>query len=146
MLFRSVTDIDNGQLLIRYKNGKIASLSSSELFSTDYALVSTTYGAQGKSADRMIGALDRYVGRESFYVTVSRVKHSLKLFVSEDLGQLIDLAKKLKVKENPIDALSQFRKQHVVIAQCMNNQLTNSQVISKVNRLQEVDGVPNLER
>ena len=50
-----------------YGNGKTESLSSSELAHLDYALVSTTYGAQGKSAERVIGALDRYLGaRRSF--------------------------------------------------------------------------------
>ena len=101
-----VTDIDNGQLLLRYKNGKTESLSSSELSSMDYALVSTTYGAQGKSAEGMIGALDRHVGRESFYVAVSRVKRHLKLYVSEALERLMEKIKQPKAKENPSEVIS----------------------------------------
>jgi hypothetical protein len=96
--------------LIRYGSGKTESLSSSELAHLDYALVSTTYGAQGKSAERVIGALDRYLGRESFYVTVSRVKHDLKLYASENLDILMERAIKSRAKENPSDAgLSPFR-------------------------------------
>ena len=101
-----VTGIDDGHLLIRYKNGKAESWSSSELSSLDYALVSTTYGAQGKSADGMIGALDRHVGRESFYVAVSRVKRDLKLYVSEGLERLMEKIKQPKAKENPSEIIS----------------------------------------
>jgi ATP-dependent exoDNAse (exonuclease V) alpha subunit len=100
-----VNGIEEGQVLIRYGNGKTESLSSSELAHLDYALVSTTYGAQGKSASRVIGALDRYLGRESFYVTVSRVKNGLKLYTSEDLDQLVVRVEKTRAKENPSDSL-----------------------------------------
>lgn len=74
---------------------------SSELAHLDYALVSTTYTAQGKSAERVIGALDRYVGRESFYVAVSRVKQELRLYASEDLDRLIERVERSRAKENP---------------------------------------------
>ncbi|MGP1385378.1 MAG: MobF family relaxase [Thainema sp.] len=100
-----VCGIDDGQILIRYGNGKTDSLNSLELAHLDYAWVSTTYGAQGKSADRVIGALDRYVGRESFYVTVSRVKQDLKLYASEDLSQLIERAEQSRAKENPAEVI-----------------------------------------
>jgi ATP-dependent exoDNAse (exonuclease V) alpha subunit len=99
-----VCEIEDGQILIRYGSGKTESLSGSELAYLDYALVSTTYGAQGKSAERVIGALDRHVGRESFYVTVSRVKHDLKLYASEHLDILVERAIKSRAKENPSDA------------------------------------------
>jgi ATP-dependent exoDNAse (exonuclease V) alpha subunit len=95
---------EEGRVLIRYGNGKTESLGGSELAHLDYALVSTTYGAQGKSAERVIGALDRHLGRESFYVTVSRVKHDLKLYASENLDVLLERARKSRTKENPSDA------------------------------------------
>jgi len=100
-----VMDIEDGQLQIRYSNGKTERISSSALHPLDYALVSTTYSAQGKSAARVIGALDRHVGRESFYVAVSRVKHELKLYCSEALDRLVERAEKSRAKENPSDAL-----------------------------------------
>jgi ATP-dependent exoDNAse (exonuclease V) alpha subunit len=99
-----VYGIEEGQVLTRYGNGKTESLGRSEMAHLDYALVSTTYGAQGKSANRVIGALDRHLGRESFYVTVSRVKHDLKLYASEDLYILVERAIKSRAKENPSDA------------------------------------------
>ena len=100
-----VSAIEKGQILIRYSGGKTESLSSSELVHLDYALVSTTYGAQGRSAERVIGALDRHVGRESFYVTVSRVKHDLRLYASENLDRLILLTERSQKNENPRDFL-----------------------------------------
>ena len=105
-----ISAIEDGQIFIHYGSGKTESLNRSELAHLDYALVSTTYGAQGKSAEWVIGALDRYVGRESFYVTVSRVKHDLRLYASENLDILIERAFKSRAKENPSDSgLSPFR-------------------------------------
>jgi conjugative relaxase-like TrwC/TraI family protein len=100
-----VADIDDGQILIRYRNGNSDSLSSSELMHLDHALVSTTYAAQGKSAERIIGALDHYIRRDSFYVAVSRVKHDLKFYASEDLDSLIRRVEKSNAKENPREIL-----------------------------------------
>jgi ATP-dependent exoDNAse (exonuclease V) alpha subunit len=100
-----VYGIEDGQILIGYGSGRTESLSGSELAHLDYALVSTTYGAQGKSAERVIRALDRHLGRESFYVTVSRVKHDLRLYASEDLERLILRTAKSQTNDNPCDFL-----------------------------------------
>jgi ATP-dependent exoDNAse (exonuclease V) alpha subunit len=100
-----VYGIEDGQVLIRYDSGRTESLGGSESAHLDYALVSTTYAAQGKSAERVIGALDRHLGRESFYVTVSRVKYDLRLYASEDLEQLILRTERSQTKENPRDFL-----------------------------------------
>jgi ATP-dependent exoDNAse (exonuclease V) alpha subunit len=100
-----VYGVEDGQVLIRYDSGKTESLSGSELAHLDYALVSTTYGAQGKSAERVIGTLDQHVGRESFYVTVSRVKHDLRLYASENLDRLILRTERSQTNENPRDFL-----------------------------------------
>jgi conjugative relaxase-like TrwC/TraI family protein len=48
----------------------------------DYAWVSTTYSSQGKTGDRVMALLDGMTThRESFYVTVSRAKHHLTLYL-----------------------------------------------------------------
>jgi hypothetical protein len=96
-----VVGLDDGQVMIRWGRGELGCFESSELAHLDYALVSTTYAAQGKSAERVIGALDRYVARESFYVAVSRVKRELRLYASEDLDRLIERVERSKAKENP---------------------------------------------
>jgi len=100
-----VVGLEDGQVMIRWGRGEVGCFETSELAHLDYALVSTTYAAQGKSAERVIGALDRYVGRESFYVAVSRVKRELRLYASEDLDRLIERVERSRVKENPGDVV-----------------------------------------
>ncbi|MBD2425559.1 MobF family relaxase [Phormidium sp. FACHB-1136] len=100
-----VVGLEAGRVLIRGHRGDVSHFERSELTHLDYALVSTTYAAQGKSAERVIGALDRQVARESFYVTVSRVKRELRLYASEDVERLIERVEKSRAKENPGDVV-----------------------------------------
>ena len=96
--------LEGGQVMIRWGRGESGCFESSDLAHLDYALVSTTYAAQGKSAERVIGALG-YVARESFYVAVSRVKRELRLYASEDLDRLIERVERSRAKENPRDVV-----------------------------------------
>lgn len=100
-----VVGLEDDRVLIRGRRGDVSHFERSELAHLDYALVSTTYAAQGKSAERVIGALDRHVARESFYVTVSRVKRELRLYASEDVEDLIARVETSRAKENPGDAI-----------------------------------------
>jgi len=100
-----ICGIENGQISICYGSGKAENLSSSEALYLDNALVTTIYSAQGKSADRLIGALDRHVDYENFYVMVSRMKHDLRLYLSEDMNRLIEQTDKPIAKENPGEVL-----------------------------------------
>ncbi|MEA5464970.1 MobF family relaxase [Leptothoe sp. PORK10 BA2] len=69
----------------------------------DYAWVSTTYGSQGKTADRVMALIDSTTtNRESFYVTVSRAKHHLALYTADKVA-LSQWAEVSKVKENTSD-------------------------------------------
>ncbi|MBD2680898.1 MULTISPECIES: MobF family relaxase [Nostoc] len=72
----------------------------------DYAIVSTTYSSQGKTADSVLIAADNTIGQESFYVAVSRAKYSLKLF-TEDKDKLLNWAQHSKAKENALFLLRQ---------------------------------------
>ena len=50
----------------------------------DYAWVSTTYSAQGKTADRVLALMsEKTTNREAFYVAVSRAKHGLRLYAAD---------------------------------------------------------------
>ncbi|MEL7493407.1 MAG: MobF family relaxase [Cyanobacteria bacterium J06554_11] len=100
-----VIDIDNGHILIQRANGEADCLSCVEQFQSDYALVHTIYSTQGKSAERLIGMLDRNLGRESFYVSVSRVKHDLRLYAAHNLETLSRWANQSRTKENPRDIM-----------------------------------------
>ena len=69
----------------------------------DYAWVSTTYGSQGKTADRVMALMDSTTtNRESFYVTVSRAKQHLALYTPDKVA-LSHWAEVSKAKGNTSD-------------------------------------------
>jgi conjugative relaxase-like TrwC/TraI family protein len=69
----------------------------------DYAWVSTTYGSQGKTADRVLALMgEKTMNREAFYVAVSRAKHGLMLYAA-DKQELIKRAQVSRAKENASD-------------------------------------------
>jgi conjugative relaxase-like TrwC/TraI family protein len=100
----TVVGIDQGNARIQYKNGLTDKISLSQPQQLDYALVSTTYSSQGKTADRVLIAADSTIGKESFYVALSRAKYELKLY-TEDKADLLERAQKTRAKENPLELL-----------------------------------------
>ena len=75
------------RLLIAKKYVQQVNLSGRQY--VDYAWVSTTYGSQGKTADRVVALMDSTTtNRESFYVTVSRAKHHLALYTADKVGAI----------------------------------------------------------
>ncbi len=73
----------------------------------DYALVSTTYSSQGKTADQVLADIDSTLSKEGLYVAVSRAKSNLKLYTA-DKPQLYKRAQRSAAKENPSDYLTLF--------------------------------------
>ncbi|MEO1743099.1 MAG: MobF family relaxase [Cyanobacteria bacterium J06629_9] len=73
----------------------------------DYAWVSTTYGSQGKTADRVLALVDATLSKESFYVTVSRAKHRLMLYATSKI-ELMQQAQATRSKENISDYVSLY--------------------------------------
>ena len=71
----------------------------------DYALVSTTYSSQGKTADQVLAAIDSTLSKEGLYVAVSRAKTKLSLYTA-DKQQLYKRAQRSSAKENPSDYLT----------------------------------------
>ena len=68
--------------------------------------MSTTYGSQGKTADRVMALMDSTTtNRESFYVTVSRAKHHLAVYTPDKVA-LSHWAEVSKAKENTSDYVS----------------------------------------
>jgi conjugative relaxase-like TrwC/TraI family protein len=74
----------------------------------DYALVSTTYSSQGKTADQVLVAVDSTLSKEGLYVAVSRAKQNLSLYTA-DKQQLYKKAQRTAAKENPSDYLTLFQ-------------------------------------
>jgi ATP-dependent exoDNAse (exonuclease V) alpha subunit len=94
-------------------NGQTEFIDLQQAQHLDYAIVSTTYSSQGKTADSVLMAADQTIGQESFYVAVSRARYSLKLY-TEDKDSLLALAQSSKAKENALVLLRQkeLEKQH----------------------------------
>ena len=74
----------------------------------DYALVSTTYSSQGKTADQMLADIDSTLSKEGLYVAVSRAKTNLSLYTA-DKPQLYKRAQRSSAKANPSDYLTLFQ-------------------------------------
>ena len=92
--------------------------------------MSTTYGSQGKTADRVMALMDSTMtNRESFYVTVSRAKHHLALYTADKVA-LSKWAEVSKTKENTSD--------YVPLAQVVETKVAsppeNSQSISPITK------------
>ena len=73
----------------------------------DYALVSTTYSSQGKTAERVLATIDSTVSKEGLYVAVSRAKYALSLYTA-DKAKLYQKVQRSAAKNNPSDYLSLF--------------------------------------
>ncbi|MFG6093898.1 MobF family relaxase [Leptothoe sp. ISB3NOV94-8A] len=98
--------------------GTVQQVNLSSRQYVDYAWVSTTYGSQGKTADRVVALMDSTTtNRESFYVTVSRAKHHLALYTADKVA-LSQWAEMSKAKENTSDyvPLAQAVEKEVVSA------------------------------
>ncbi|WP_317986633.1 MobF family relaxase [Nostoc sp. MS1] len=104
----------------------------------DYAIVSTTYSSQGKTADRVLMAADNTIGQESFYVAVSRARYDLKLY-TEDKDSLLALAQSSRAKENALMLLRQkeLEKQH-------QSELEKEIVVNTASAAQKVTVSPQI--
>ncbi|MCF2151946.1 relaxase domain-containing protein [Desmonostoc muscorum LEGE 12446] len=100
----TVTGIDLNIVHIKYADERTERISLAQAQNLDYALVSTTYSSQGKTADRVLISADFTIGQESFYVAASRARHELKIY-TEDPTRLVELAQQSKAKENALELL-----------------------------------------
>ena len=104
----TVVTIDtNGMATFEDADGQATTLDLKGQQYLDYALVSTTYSAQGKTAERVLVIDDGTVSKEGLYVAVSRAKTSLSLYTA-DRAVLYKRAERSSAKENPSDYLSLF--------------------------------------
>ncbi|MCG6133994.1 MAG: relaxase domain-containing protein [Nostoc sp. LLA-1] len=102
-----VTAIAGSNAQIEYlDSGQTEFINLQQAQHLDYAIVSTTYSSQGKTADRVLIAADNTIGQESFYVAVSRARYELKLY-TEDKDNLLAQAQSSKAKENALALLRQ---------------------------------------
>ena len=98
---------DRGTAIVRNIDGKTTFIDLSGQQFADAAIVSTTYASQGKTADRVLAALDGTTSKESFYVATSRAKQELALYTT-DAAELRRLAARSRANENASDYLDLF--------------------------------------
>jgi conjugative relaxase-like TrwC/TraI family protein len=96
-----------GKAIIRDAEGKTAFIDLSGRQFVDYALVSTTYASQGKTADRVLAALDQTTGKESFYVAASRARQAFVVYTTDE-AELRKLAAQSRANENASDYVDLF--------------------------------------
>ncbi|BAY14080.1 MobF family relaxase [Calothrix sp. NIES-2098] len=126
-----VKAIDGNKAQIEYlDSGLTESVNLQQARHLDYAIVSTTYSSQGKTADRVLIAADHTIGQESFYVAVSRARYDLKLY-TEDKDNLLALAQLSKAKENALVLLRQkkLEKQHQ--SKLEKEQVANAVIVAR---------------
>jgi len=98
----------DGIAMLRDASGETTTADLSGQQYLDYALVSTTYSSQGKTADQVLVAVDRTISKEGLYVAVSRAKQKLSLYTA-DKARLFKQAERSAAKENPSDYLPLFK-------------------------------------
>jgi conjugative relaxase-like TrwC/TraI family protein len=96
---------ESGMAIARYTDGASEFIDLQGRQFVDYSLVSTTYAAQGKTADRVLVGLDDSTGKEGFYVAASRAKYELRIY-TDDAAALRKLAVQSKSNENASDYLN----------------------------------------
>jgi conjugative relaxase-like TrwC/TraI family protein len=102
---REIDSVENAEIID--EQGHIRQVNLSGQQHLDYAWVSTVYGSQGKTADRVLVALDHTFARESLYVAMSRAKHHLTLYT--DKTALSQRATVSRTKENASDYIPLFQ-------------------------------------
>jgi len=96
---------ENGQAIARYLDGATEFIDLHGRQFADYSLVNTTYGSQGKTAERVLVGLDDSTGKEGFYVAASRAKYELRIYTA-DVAVLRKLTERSKSNENASDYLN----------------------------------------
>ncbi len=98
----TIASIDmDGDAEVLNADGSISQLNLKGHQYLDYAWVSTTYSAQGKTADRVLALTDNMTSRESFYVAVSRAKYDLTIYAG-DRAELLRLAQISRANQSVI--------------------------------------------
>lgn len=110
---------ENGQAIARYSDGTTEFIDLRGRQFADYSLVATTYSSQGKTADRVLVALGRSTGKESFYVAASRAKHELTIYTTDE-AELRRLAEQSRANENASDYLDLFTYQEQRLRNAQN--------------------------
>ncbi|MGK7905851.1 MAG: MobF family relaxase [Synechococcus sp.] len=140
-----VESIEGNEARVQYADGRFEAIDLSRPQHLDYALVSTTYAAQGKTAERALIAADRTIGKESFYVAVSRVKTDLKLY-TENIEGLTKLAQRSRANQNPIELLRQQLRERLAQESAVGGETSENASSEVGDRSEQQPITRNVER
>ncbi|MBE9063453.1 MobF family relaxase [cf. Phormidesmis sp. LEGE 11477] len=124
-----------GTATLRDAKGEVSTVALSGQQYLDYALVSTTYSSQGKTADQVLVAIDSTISKEGLYVAVSRAKQKLSLYTA-DKQKLFKQAERSAAKENPSDYLKLF---NLVKPDLVNPDAENEKAADPARALRSAD-------
>ena len=99
-----VTAIDNGRATVVDAKGRVEAIDLKEPQHLDHAWVKTTYGSQGKTADRAFVVAGPGTSKESFYVGISRVKRDLRIY-TPDRTALQRQVNESRAQVNPLEMM-----------------------------------------
>ena len=101
-----ITEVDGRIATVQYPSGRMERIDLDRPQHFDHAIVTTTYGSQGKTCGRvfMLAEDDGTLNRESFYVGISRAKYGVKVY-AEQRATLVEAAGRSQANENPVEAV-----------------------------------------
>jgi conjugative relaxase-like TrwC/TraI family protein len=100
----TVASIEWDKATIQYTDGKKEVIDLQEAQHFDHNLVTTTFSSQGKTAERVLWAVDFTASKENFYVATSRARNDLKIF-TDNKAELLKKALESRTNLNPSDLL-----------------------------------------
>ncbi len=93
-----VTKVRDGGVDVKYRGGHKEFVSFDDFEHVDYAWTQTKFAAQGKTADRVLVAIDENVTKNSLYVALTRAKYDVQMFV-DDKAKFLGRAERSGDKE-----------------------------------------------
>ncbi len=90
-----VAEVCSDKLVVEHADGQKQTLDPKTPLHLDHAYAVTVHRSQGQTVDKLVGYLPtdnkQLLGRESFYVSISRARHGVELVTDDKarLGQMI---------------------------------------------------------
>ena len=149
----SIEKIGKNKIKIKTENGKVHSISKSDMKFMDYGYAVSTYSSQGKTSDSVIGILrakEKFVNlshQRSFYVTVSRAAKEAHLVIDNYKELIKSLSNKTGDKTSAISHQSQFDKNTKIVKDNTQEKVTKERAnLIKATFRQLVSEYENLEK
>ena len=110
--FAVITSISDKKIEIKIQDGLSKKLELENLKHIDYGYSTTTYNAQGKTVDHVIGVLKakepylKLSTQRALYVAVSRARHSATLVIDNYQNLFFSLAKRTGSKTSALEQIN----------------------------------------